>query len=100
RIFVITHHGNLILNIQKETFIQAVQSSNFQIEIRTQAITNLSRKYHSNHRNNIGAIFNDTGYLEIFMVGGNLAQIFHFDKYSNNKITIKIGHDSRSQINF
>lgn len=100
RIFVITHHGNLILNIQKEAFIQAVQSNNFQIEIRTQVITKLSRKYQSNHRNNIGAIFNDTGYLELFMVGGNLAQIFHFDKYSNNKITIKIGHDSRSQVNF
>jgi hypothetical protein len=54
----------------------------------------------SETNNKMGAIFNESGFLEIFMIGGNLAKLFNINKYSNNKIEIIIGTDAKNQIGF
>lgn len=101
RVIYIYDSGNIILNIQREGFESAVGKNPFYILFHTVKIRAISVNYMITETNNrMGAIFNESGFLEIFMVGGNIAKLFGINKYSNNKIEIIIGHDTDRQIEF
>lgn len=101
RVVAISLSGNIILNISQKQFQDSVGSQPFYIQFFTIKIRSISPNYMASETNNrMGAIFNEAGYMEIFMIGGHIAKLFNITKYTNNKIEIVIGHDSNSQINF
>lgn len=101
RVVSISSTGSLILNLTKKQFHDTVQDQSFYIQFVTIKISKISPNYTASETNNkMGAIFNEAGFLEIFMIGGHVAKLFNINKYSNNKIEIIIGDDSNRQIKF
>ena len=101
RVVSISSTGSLILNLTKKQFYDTVQDQSFYIQFVTIKISKISPNYTASETNNkMGAIFNEAGFLEIFMIGGHVAKLFNINKYSNNKIEIIIGDDSNRQIKF
>jgi S-adenosylmethionine hydrolase len=93
--------GNIVLNIQKEEFYDYMADRAFYISFVSSKIYQLSPNYATTYNpNRIGAIFNATGFLELFMIGGNLAELFNVNKWKNNKFEILIDHDTNREINF
>lgn len=93
--------GNIVLNIQEEEFYNYLHNRPFYISFVGTKIFQLSPNYTTAYNpNRIGALFNRAGFLELFMIGGNLAALFNINKWKNNKIEIFIHHDSNSEINF
>ena len=93
--------GNIILNIRKDEFSQFFKDKPFYILFYTIKIYQLSPNYTTTYNNNrIGALFNETGFLELFMNGDKLSKLFNINKWTNNKFEIFIDHDTNSQINF
>lgn len=93
--------GNIVLNIQKEEFYDYLADRAFFISFVSSKIFQLSPNYATTYNpNHIGAIFNATGFLELFMIGGNLAELFNVNKWKNNKFEILIDHDTNREINF
>lgn len=93
--------GNIILNIQRDDFFNHLDNRAFYLLFHTIKIFQLSPNYTTSYNNNrIGALFNETGFLEIFMIGGNLAKLFNISKWTNNKFEIFIDNDTNRQINF
>lgn len=101
RVVSISSTGSIILNLSKKQFYEVVQEKPFYIQFVTIKISSISPNYKASDSNNkMGAIFNEAGFLEIFMIGGHVARLFNINKYSNSKIEIIIGHDPNSQIKF
>lgn len=93
--------GNVVLNIQKEEFYQYLNDRAFHIAFISSKIFQLSPNYATTfNQNRIGALFNPTGFLELFMIGGNLAELFNINKWKNNKFEIVIDNDTNREINF
>ncbi len=101
RVLKIYESGNLVLNLTKMEFDSVIAQSSFFISFQTVKIRSISKNYNVTETNNrMGAIFNDIGFLEIFMIGGHVAKLFNINKFSNNKIEIVLDHDSNRQIKF
>lgn len=101
RIVFIDGLGNIVLNIEKERFQKHTESKNFSIEFFNNKITKISKSYSDvDQSSKIGAIFNSSGFLEIYMNGGNLASLYNFNKNSNNKVEIKLHDKAIGEINF
>lgn len=93
--------GNVVLNVQKENFYQHLDNRAFYIAFISSKIFQLSPNYATTYnQNRIGALFNPTGFLELFMIGGNLAKLFNINKWKNNKFEIILDNDTNRQINF
>lgn len=93
--------GNIILNILEEDFYQYLDGKAFHILFHMVKIDVLSPNYMTSYNTNrIGAIFNEAGFLEIFMIGGNLSKLFNINKWTNNKFEIYKDNDTNRQINF
>lgn len=101
RILYVNSLGNIILNIQKEEFYQFISDRAFHILLVNIKLFQFSPNYSVAYNpNRIGALFNATGFLEVFMIGGNLAELFNMNKWKNNKIEIYIDNDTNREINF
>lgn len=101
RVIAILSTGNIVLNLKERDFNKVVSNQRFYIQFLTIRISHISNGYqHSNTNNKMGALFNEAGFLEIFMIGGSVAELFNINKYTNNKIEIVIGDSSNSQVNF
>lgn len=93
--------GNVVLNIQKEEFYHYLNNRAFHIAFISSKVFQLSPNYATTYNpNRIGALFNPTGFLEFFMIGGNLAELFNINKWKNNKFEIVIDNDTNREINF
>jgi len=93
--------GNIVLNIQKEEFYNYLADRAFYISFIGSKIYQLSPNYATAFNpNRMGAIFNATGFLELFMIGGNLSELFNINKWKNNKFEITIDNDTNREINF
>lgn len=93
--------GNIVLNIQKHILFEHLSERAFYISFFGIKIFSLSPNYSTTYNNNrIGALFNETGFLELFMIGGNLSKLFNISKWKNNKIEIIIDNDTHREINF
>lgn len=93
--------GHTVLNIQKTDFYDYMQDRAFYISFIGTKIFQLSPNYATTYNpNRIGALFNETGFLELFMVGGNLAELFNINKWKNNQFEIVIDHGTHREINF
>jgi S-adenosylmethionine hydrolase len=93
--------GNIILNIQKEEFYHYLNNRAFYLSFIGTKIYQLSPNYSTTYNpNRIGALFNATGFIELFMIGGNLAELFNINKWKNNKFEIIIDNDTNREINF
>lgn len=93
--------GNVVLNLQKKDFYHHLNNRAFHIAFISSKIFQLSPNYATSYnQNRIGALFNPTGFLELFMIGGKLAELFNINKWKNNKFEIILDNDTNRQINF
>lgn len=93
--------GNVVLNITENEFKQAIENKAFNIVFHTIKVFQLSPNYSTAFNpNKIGAIFNSAGFLELFMIGANLASLFNINKFNGTKFEIIIDNDTNRQINF
>ncbi len=64
-VIAIDHFGNAVTNIDKNTFYEYVEKSNFEIAISQVRIKEISLYYKSVTEGDLVAMFNSAGYLEI-----------------------------------
>ena len=101
RVLHVNSLGNVILNIRKDEFDDYLKNTAFHILFVNIKVFQLSPNYSTAYNNNrIGALFNEAGFLELFMIAGNLAKLFNINKWQNNKIEIIKDNDTNREINF
>ncbi len=101
KIIYVDSYGNLISNITKSFFYQKVKDNPFEIMLDWgyYKVNSISKgyDYHENisSKNNIIALFNSLGLLEIALIGGSASSILKVDE--NSEVTIKILTEKETQ---
>jgi S-adenosyl-L-methionine hydrolase (adenosine-forming) len=93
--------GNIVLNITENEFKETTENKGFTLVFHTVKLFQISPNYSTAYNpNKIGAIFNSAGFLELFMIGMNLSNLFNINKFNGTKFEIIIDNDTNRQINF
>jgi S-adenosyl-L-methionine hydrolase (adenosine-forming) len=88
-IIYIDSYGNVVLNITRKLFDEAVKGRSFAIEFPPgEEIRSISKTYSDVPKGEIAALFNSAGYLEISMCQGKIAEMYGTG--INNIVTISI----------
>lgn len=91
RIIHIDENYNAITNLSKRIFDKYCTGKNIRFEFSTSVIESISTNYKKvDYYNKIGALFNNSGFMEIFMLGDKLCKLYNVTKKSNNSYHILI----------
>lgn len=91
RIIHIDENSHAITNLNKNIFDKYCQGKSIRFEFATSVIQSISINYTNvDYYNKIGALFNNTGFMEIFMLGDKLCKLYNVTKKSNNTYHILI----------
>ena len=71
----IDHYGNLVTNIDRQTFDDMRAGRSFKVRVARDQFSNLQEHYHQVDNGEVFVLFNDTNLLEIGINMGNAAQL-------------------------
>ena len=75
----VDHYGNLITNIQKQTFDQLSKDKAFTVTFGRESSSRIHRNYHSADEGDCFVLFNFQGLLEIGINTGNASELLGLD---------------------
>ncbi len=85
----VDHFGNLITNIDKQTFDILVKDKGFEVSFGRESFSTINRNYDSVESGECFVVFNSHGLLEIGIKQGNAAQLLGLEYDSPVMINFK-----------
>lgn len=98
KVIYIDSYKNAITNIQKELFENVSKNRPFTIFVnsRHDKVTKISKYYYESEDNELLALFNSVGLLEIALCNGKAADLFNLDTNSTIRINFYDNKDSQT----